>query len=80
MTAQEKAEQVSKRTRKHWSQYPTETTMYGNHKYGIGVYRHNKNYKPIEWWLDWESAMPHEKIAYKKYLKKRGIYEREGSL
>ena len=66
--------------RKHWSEYPVETTMYGIHKYGIGIYRHDKNFKPIEWWLDWESALPDEKIAYKEYLKQHGWEEKEGSL
>jgi hypothetical protein len=58
--------------RKHWSCYPTETTSYGNHKYGIGVYRFDKNFRRIEFWLDYESAMPDEIKRYEIYLKKHG--------
>jgi hypothetical protein len=71
---------MTTKKRKHWSEYPTETTGYGHHKYGIGIYRHDKNFKHTEWWLDFESALPHEKKAYKKYLKHHGWKEKEGSL
>ena len=61
--------------RKHWSDYPTERTCYGHHKFGIGVYRFDKNFKTIEWWIDWESATPKEIVRYRKYLRKRKLWK-----
>lgn len=61
--------------RKHWSEYSTERTQYGLHRLGIGVYRVDKNYKPIEWWLDWESATQDEIKRYRKYLRRRKLWQ-----
>ncbi len=58
--------------RKHWSEFPDET-VYGFHKYGIGVYKIDSKYNEIEWWLDWELSLPSERSKYIKYLKDNGL-------
>lgn len=57
---------------KHWSEYPVHQTVYGFHKFGIGVYRIVRG-KEIDYWLDLPECSITEVRKYRKWLKGLGL-------
>ena len=48
-------------------------TVYGTHKYGMGVYRFDiETYEPLEYWLDYQISTPEEVKRYEQYLDENG--------
>ena len=58
--------------RKNFDEYPAERIAYGKHPYGIGAYRFDHDFKPVEFWLDYEVATDKEKQLYREYLEANG--------
>jgi hypothetical protein len=65
-----------KRKRRPWNVYGSYETVYGFHKYGVGVYRIDRvTCKPIEFWLDYQLATTEEVKKYEKYLNDNRWFE-----
>lgn len=54
--------------RKHWSSYPSNSILYGQHRHGFGIYHIGGQ----DYWLDEECATDYERKKYAEYMKSKG--------
>ena len=62
---------MADKKRKHWSEYDSDLTSYGNHKYGFGVYL----ITGADYWIDPECVTEDELTRYATYCKNRRFHD-----